>query len=45
MIQIVIIQVAVVGISLAYLPVKAANSLFIDVCNQAPHRLPKIDVQ
>jgi len=36
---------AVMRISLAYLPIKAANSWFLDVCNQAPLRLPKVWVQ
>jgi len=31
-----IVQEAVLGTSLGYLPIKAANSLFIDVSDQAP---------
>jgi hypothetical protein len=36
------VQEAVTGISLAYLPIKAANSWLVHVCDQAPHRLPNM---
>ena len=45
MIYVVTVWEAVTGISLAYLPVKAANVLFIDVCDQAALRLPKMQDQ
>ena len=38
----VIVQEAVVGVSLAYLHIKTANSLFIDVWDQAALRIPKM---
>jgi len=37
-----IVWEAVTGTSLAYLAIKAANSQFIDDCNDAPLRLPEI---
>ena len=39
------VQEAVTGTSLAYLPIKAANSWSTDVWDQAPDRLPKMDNQ
>ena len=36
------VQEAIAGISFAYLLIKAANHLFMDTCNQAPLRLPKV---
>jgi hypothetical protein len=43
--KVVIILEAVAGTSRAYLSIKAANTLFIDVCNHLPPRLPKIQDQ
>jgi hypothetical protein len=40
-----IVQMAVTGAYLAYLPILAAKSLFIDVCNQAPLRLLKMKMK
>jgi len=39
---VVTVREAVVGTSLAYLPTEAGNSSLIEVCNQAPLRLPKL---
>ena len=33
------------GLSLVYLPIQVAISLFIDVCDQAPRRLLKIQAK
>jgi hypothetical protein len=38
--DVVTVQETVAEISLAYLRINAGNSLRIDICNQAPHRLP-----
>jgi len=40
--EVVIAQEAVMGTAIACLPIKAANSSFIDVCDRVPHILPKI---
>jgi hypothetical protein len=40
--QVVIVWEAVAGISLPYLPIKDANFWFIDVCDQAPLRLSRM---
>ena len=39
---VVSVQETVAEISLPYLPPKASNLLFIDVCDQVPQRLPKM---
>jgi len=43
--SVVTVQEAVTGISLAYLPITAANSLFRDVCDQVPLRLHRMQDQ
>jgi hypothetical protein len=43
--EVISVWEAVVGISLPYLPIKVANTLLMDVCDQAQHRLPKIQDQ
>jgi len=43
--QVVIVQEAVAAPSLAYQPRKAVITLFIDVCDHLPPRLPKIQDQ
>jgi len=40
--KVVIVWEAVAGISYASLPVQAANSVFVDDCEQVPLRLPKM---
>jgi len=45
MLGIVIVWEAVTGTSLAYQRTKASNSLLIDVCDHAPHKLPKMQIQ
>jgi len=42
---VVIVREAVTGPSLAYRPIKAAKTLFTDVCDHLPPRLPKIQDQ
>jgi len=42
---VVTVREPVVAISLPYLPITAANALDIDVCDQVPHRLPKMQDQ
>jgi len=39
---VVTVQEAITGISFAYLRMKAANHVFMDMCDQAPLRLPKM---
>ena len=36
------VQEAVAGIYLSYRPIKGANAMFIDLYDQAPHRMPKM---
>jgi len=43
--SVVTVREAAAGISLAYLPIKAASASSIDVCDHAPHTLPKMEDQ
>jgi hypothetical protein len=43
--EVVIVWEAVMGRPLAYQPRKAAKTLYIDVCDHLPPRLPKIQAQ
>jgi hypothetical protein len=41
--QVVIAQKVFMGTAIPCLPIKAANSSFIDVCDRVPHTLSKIE--
>jgi len=43
--SVVIVREAATGTSLAYQPIKAAKTLFIDVCDHLPSRLLKMQDQ